>query len=310
MFEVDFQSYLFTQEIVLFLEPGQYFRVLAGELLVETFTLDQTAPSLSDFRPLFKHLVSVGHILPLPNETVPEGVSNSASFLQRSLRSWSRMNPFCASAEELTLLFSLHEEIDRKIRAQPSGRELAAYASGLSARDKETVRRRLKLTFKELVQRRKFLLAQRELVFTAKPIKEIAYDLGFDDPAYFSRFFSQRKESSPQSFRGALNARRPDTFLENFLELTDAHYREHRPLEFYAGKMGMSPRNLSRKVSTSLNSTVQAVLRRKLVAEASRLLAANLYVKEVAAHLGFKQPQHFSAFYKLHSRREQSFDRL
>ena len=308
MFEVDFQFYLFTQEILLFLEPGQYFRVLAGELVVETFPLEKTASPTSDFRYLFKHLVSVGHILPRPDETAAAGVSNSPSFLQRSLRSWERMNPFGASPEELTLLFRLHDEIDQELSAEPSGRALAAYASGLSASVKETVRRRLKFSFKELVQRRKLLLAQRELVFTAKPIKEIAYDLGFDDPAYFSRFFSQRKESSPQSFRDSLNARQTDTFIENFLELTEAHYREQRSIDFYASKMGMSPRNLSRKVAASFNSTVQTVLRRKLMAEASRLLAADWYVKEVAAYLGFKQPQHFSAFYKLHSRREQTFD--
>ena len=308
-FEVDFQCYLFTQEIVLFLEPGQYFRVLAGELVVENFPLEKTGAPIADFRHLFKHLVSVGHILPLPNETAAAGVSNSESFLQRSLRSWQRMNPFGASPDEINVLFSLHEELVQKISAEPSGRVLAMYAGGLSASVKETLRRRLKLSFKELVQRRKLLLAQRELVFTAKPIKEIAYGLGFDDPAYFSRFFSQQKDSTPQSFRDSLNACRPDTFIEDFLELTDTHYREQRSIHFYASKMGMSPRNLSRKVSAGFNCTVQTVLRRKLLGEASRLLAAKWYVKEVAAHLGFKHPQHFSAFYKLYSRREQTIDR-
>ncbi len=33
--------------------------------------------------------------------------------------------------------------------------------------------------------------AKRDLVFTSAHIKQIAYDLGFNDPAYFSRFFTK-----------------------------------------------------------------------------------------------------------------------
>jgi AraC family transcriptional activator of pobA len=32
-------------------------------------------------------------------------------------------------------------------------------------------------------------------------VSEIAYALGFDDPAYFTRFFSQRTGISPRAFR-------------------------------------------------------------------------------------------------------------
>jgi AraC family transcriptional activator of pobA len=32
-------------------------------------------------------------------------------------------------------------------------------------------------------------------------VSEIAYGLGFDDPAYFTRFFSQRTGISPRAFR-------------------------------------------------------------------------------------------------------------
>ena len=43
--------------------------------------------------------------------------------------------------------------------------------------------------------------ARRNLVYTNLPISTIAYTLGFDDPAYFSRIFSNATGLSPSEFR-------------------------------------------------------------------------------------------------------------
>jgi AraC family transcriptional regulator, transcriptional activator of pobA len=43
--------------------------------------------------------------------------------------------------------------------------------------------------------------AKRELYLTSKPVKAIAYELGFDDEYYFSRFFKNKAEVSPQLYR-------------------------------------------------------------------------------------------------------------
>lgn len=53
----------------------------------------------------------------------------------------------------------------------------------------------------ELLQDRLILEAQRFLIYTAAPASLIAYDLGFKDPAYFSRFFKRRVGLSPGAFR-------------------------------------------------------------------------------------------------------------
>ncbi|MGB0663392.1 MAG: helix-turn-helix domain-containing protein [Pontibacterium sp.] len=53
----------------------------------------------------------------------------------------------------------------------------------------------------ELLQDRLVLEAQRFLIYTAAPASLIAYDLGFKDPAYFSRFFKRRVGLSPGEFR-------------------------------------------------------------------------------------------------------------
>ncbi len=43
--------------------------------------------------------------------------------------------------------------------------------------------------------------AKRLLAYTAQPVAEIAFGLGFNDPAYFSRFFARRAGISAAAFR-------------------------------------------------------------------------------------------------------------
>jgi AraC family transcriptional activator of pobA len=52
-----------------------------------------------------------------------------------------------------------------------------------------------------LVHERVLLEAKRSLTYSNLTIAQIAYDLGFFDPGYFSRFFTQRAGESPAQFR-------------------------------------------------------------------------------------------------------------
>ncbi len=53
----------------------------------------------------------------------------------------------------------------------------------------------------ELLHRRLLVEAERQLRYASMPIAQVAYYLGFEDPAYFSRFFSRRMGASPRAFR-------------------------------------------------------------------------------------------------------------
>jgi AraC family transcriptional activator of pobA len=53
----------------------------------------------------------------------------------------------------------------------------------------------------ELVHLRLLIEAERQLRYTSMSIAQIAYHLGFQDPAYFSRFFTTRSGMSPREFR-------------------------------------------------------------------------------------------------------------
>ncbi|MGL5890570.1 MAG: helix-turn-helix domain-containing protein [Bacteroidia bacterium] len=55
----------------------------------------------------------------------------------------------------------------------------------------------------DLIQERVMLEAKRLMLYSLASAKEIAYTLGFNDPAYFSRFFKQHTNHSPDEFRAA-----------------------------------------------------------------------------------------------------------
>ena len=53
----------------------------------------------------------------------------------------------------------------------------------------------------EIIHERLTREACRRLIFIAAPVSKLAAELGFDDPAYFSRFFTRRTGLSPHRWR-------------------------------------------------------------------------------------------------------------
>lgn len=56
-------------------------------------------------------------------------------------------------------------------------------------------------TLTDLISERIIIEAKRELYLTNKAVKEIAHELGYDDEHYFSRFFKNNADISPQTYR-------------------------------------------------------------------------------------------------------------
>jgi AraC-like DNA-binding protein len=56
-------------------------------------------------------------------------------------------------------------------------------------------------TLSDLIAERRIIEAKRELYLTAKAVKEIAFELGYEDEFYFSRYFKKKVGVSPQIFR-------------------------------------------------------------------------------------------------------------
>jgi AraC family transcriptional activator of pobA len=80
--------------------------------------------------------------------------------------------------------------------------------------------------------------------------------------------------------------------------LVEAHYREHRDLDYYAEALGLTRRSLSRLTADRLGCSPITVLHRRLATEARRLLRyTGASAAQIAAELGFEDPSYFSRFY-------------
>lgn len=59
------------------------------------------------------------------------------------------------------------------------------------------------VSVKAFIDERRLLEAKRLLLFTVRSVEDIAYEIGFHDPAYFSRFFRLRIGDPPGEWRSA-----------------------------------------------------------------------------------------------------------
>ena len=308
IFQVDFRDYHAFQNRAIFLECGQYIRLIEGDLTFQVIHFpEDLVLSAADSRFLFKHLVSLGYI-ELPPDGLPAAafltsnhLHNDRSALQFSIEQWRLQNPLQSAPMELQIMFDLKELIDRRFRAHSSVPQLLSGVKNRGVNIKSLFRKRLGLTAGQLMQNRILLEAQREIAFTDKSMKEITFDLGFNDPAYFNRFIKRSLGKTPSQFREAFTYDERDSFLRDLLSAIDAHYKTQRSSAFYADQLGMSIKTLAKKAKQKLQLTVGEVIRAKLTEESKHLLQEDVPIIDIAFELGFEEPNHFSAFFKTHT---------
>ena len=99
--------------------------------------------------------------------------------------------------------------IEQHFRAEKS-LQFYAHRMGVSAqRLNAACRARAGHTASEVLYNRILIEAKRCLLYTEMTVAEIGHSIGFDDPAYFNRFFSKRTGTPPGAYRaGAAKTRR------------------------------------------------------------------------------------------------------
>ena len=103
-------------------------------------------------------------------------------------------------SKEHHILQKLKDAIEENFRAKHSPGD---YAAMLYVTTK-TLAKVSKLHYNKLsniINERIIIEAKRELYLTNKTVNEIAYELGYKDEYYFSRFFKVNAQVSPQKYR-------------------------------------------------------------------------------------------------------------
>ncbi|MEI6410198.1 MAG: AraC family transcriptional regulator [Bacteroidota bacterium] len=328
-FRVDFQEYDFTGEKMIFLSPGQFFNVQSGkfDLIRYSFRRDffcvrENNPEILCNGVLFNHVYAVASIDVLPplrnelldlnqqlqnaflkpeNETKVLIINILKQILQISVASWRAQSPFHPDMTEAETdqLFALKSSIDRHLSAIP---KLETYAQELEISDQQLrrlIRTRVGMPLRKLVAMRQILEAQRALCFSDLPVKAIASELGFEDLAYFSRFFKSNTGLSPEAFRHQNAGEVPDSMLLELQSLIEAHFRTQRQPAFYAKELFLTTRTLTDIIKRKLNTTCTRLIHQRLLIEAKRRITKpDEPIKLIAFDLHFEEPGHFSRFFK------------
>ncbi len=98
---------------------------------------------------------------------------------------------------------------------------------------------------------------------------------------------------------GAATLMPADPTVDALRYLVEEHFRKERQLDFYAGKLAMTPDRLNDHVKRAVGVTAGHLIRQRVLTEAKRqLVFTNQPIHEIAYDLTFADPSHFTRFFR------------
>lgn len=229
--DLEFDHYKLARDTVFFIGPGQWFRVKdpvsAGILL--SYNRDFYCIEIHDKEVacdgiLYHNIFEVpfveldeeqsGLYHKIFQEMKDELAGNDyvmeemlrvllKQIIIRSTRMWKKGKEGFSGqdAAEVDVIRKFSQLIDRYFKTKHA---VADYADMLNMTPKALHKRIAQvspMTPNDLIKERILLEAKRLLAHTEMTVKEVGYALGYDDPAYFVRFFTNNAELSPLDFR-------------------------------------------------------------------------------------------------------------
>lgn len=207
-FSDDVDGWVFTLPEVHWRSLAMHARGLADALL------QARAAALPPREPAVRALLSAAQGLHDEHQ-VPDapfrGAALDAALLRlavAALRAW----PAPAAAEvapaprALAHVQALRALVEVQFRQQPSLAALAAQIGITATQLNRACQQVLGHPASQVLHQRLLLEAQRDLAYTVMTVAEIAFDLGFCEAGYFTRFFRQRLGCTPGAWRARVRA--------------------------------------------------------------------------------------------------------
>ncbi len=220
---IDFDHYKISKAQCFVIKPGQ---VHGWSLSPDTrgYVLEFTPESFSegkawetDYQTKLRHLPNMLLLKDLGEEILDLASSMEQDFTDRKygfevlLRSYlkifiiklirSTSTKQVQTSETVSTVENFRQMIDENFQKHHS---VEFYSKALGLSPKALTMRISRLTGKsarQLIQERILMESKRLLIFTKSSVKEIGYQLGFEDPNYFVRFFREQVGMPPLKFR-------------------------------------------------------------------------------------------------------------
>ena len=229
--KIDFNTYGLADQQIYFVAPGQVHQVIETEqsfgyvmTFSNQFLVESSIPlTFIDSLNLFNNYGQSPPLLPktdqfntIENFTIKifELHNSNAKMKHLSIGAYLKLlliecnnicaiNPVESNATTSTndLIRSFKNAVDNNYRKEHS---TTYYANELHITPdhlNRTVKSKIGKSAKEYIQARIITEATRLLYFTEESNKEIAYELGFNEPANFSAFFKKHTLVSPSNFK-------------------------------------------------------------------------------------------------------------
>ncbi len=135
-------------------------------------------------------------------------ISYMKIFLISASRSKAQQQPHTipskAGSKEPVMLQNLKEAIEKDFKTRHTPKDYADLLHISPNALTKITKKHFNKTLTNLITENILIEAKRELYLTNKSIKELAYELGYDDEYYFSRLFKKNAGISPQMYRATV----------------------------------------------------------------------------------------------------------
>jgi len=229
---IDFNEYPILPHHIFFVSPRQVHQIISGPeitglviLFTPEFLMKNSISEdfISNLR-LFRDS-SDTPALPLPDPMlqnlllfagrIREAYSSDQELKYETIGAWLKLlliecNTHCnlypgTNTQHIEVGKSMVQRFKNLIESHfQQWHQVKDYAGALSVSPNylnEVIKSNIGRSAKEFIQNRLLLEAKRTAVFTDKSSKEIAFELGFEDPSHFSKFFKSGSGQSLQEFR-------------------------------------------------------------------------------------------------------------
>ena len=113
--------------------------------------------------------------------------------------------------------------------------------------------------------------------------------------ALFTMIESHRRELEPQQ----LTRKIQNNTFRSFLQILEANFRRPEGVDFYAGKLFMSSRNLNLICQNILQQSVSEIVEtRKLIEAKNLLISTDKTISEIGYELGYNEKAYFTTVFK------------